>query len=188
MDEHEQYPTLRELADGAENVIEVPAVLVRELSAERDALAAERDHERGLRQGLDRLANTLFEERDEARGERDRLRAVVDVVRRYVPLIEAPDATVDQQERLAVHLELLRRLRELDGSADMGGEVDGLPRKDEFIYGWGVWHSEDEEWIGFAATNGLAAELIPQGPDYEHLSLRPAVARINEMASGSNDD
>lgn len=37
-------------------------------------LEAERDHERGLRQDLDRLANTLFEERDEARAERDRLR------------------------------------------------------------------------------------------------------------------
>jgi hypothetical protein len=75
MDEHDQYPTLRELAEGAEDVIEVPAVIVRELFAERDALVAERDHERGLRQGLDRLANTLFEERDGARAERDRLRA-----------------------------------------------------------------------------------------------------------------
>lgn len=48
--------------------------------------------------------------------ERDRLRAVVDVVRVYVPMIEAADADVDQQERFATHLELLRRLRRLDGS------------------------------------------------------------------------
>lgn len=44
-----------------------------------------------------------------------RLRAVVDVVRSYVPMIEASDADVDRQERLATHLELLRRLRRLDG-------------------------------------------------------------------------
>jgi hypothetical protein len=38
-----------------------------------DELIAERDHERGLRIGLDRLARTLGEERDEARAQRDRL-------------------------------------------------------------------------------------------------------------------
>lgn len=48
-----------------------------------EAAEAERDHERGLRQGLDRLANTLFEERGEARAERDRLRAIVDLVKEY---------------------------------------------------------------------------------------------------------
>lgn len=37
--EHEQYPTLRELAESAD-VIEVPAAIVRELFAERDALRA----------------------------------------------------------------------------------------------------------------------------------------------------
>jgi hypothetical protein len=43
-----------------------------------DELIAERDHERGLRLGLDRLARTLGEERDQARAQRDLLRALVD--------------------------------------------------------------------------------------------------------------
>lgn len=44
--EHEQYPTLRELAESAD-VIEVPAAIVRELFAERDALRAvvDADHD-----------------------------------------------------------------------------------------------------------------------------------------------
>jgi hypothetical protein len=58
----------------------------------------------------------------------------------------------------------------LDTAPDMGST--------DVIHGWGVWHSEDREWIGFAATNGLAAEMVPDGPDYEHLFLRPAVAHI----------
>lgn len=41
-DEHEQYPMLRALTESAEE-IEVPAVIVRELFAERDALVADRD-------------------------------------------------------------------------------------------------------------------------------------------------
>lgn len=53
------------------------------------------------------------------------------------------------------------------------------PRKvSEELGGWGVWHADDEAWIGFGATNGVAAELIPEGPDYAHLSLRPVFARI----------
>jgi hypothetical protein len=107
MDEHDQYPTLRELAEGAEDVIEVPAVIVRELFAERDALVAERDHERGLRQGLDRLANTLFEERDGARAERDRLRAAV---ARYKEFAES-----EILDRVSAELGVDLR-RQLDGS------------------------------------------------------------------------
>jgi hypothetical protein len=48
------------------------------------------------------------------------------------------------------------------------------------IGGYGVWHAEDEEWIGFGASSGLAAELIPPGPGYEHLSLRPVYVRIED--------
>lgn len=51
-------------------------------------------------------------------------------------------------------------------------------RQGDAVHGWGVWHDEDEEWIGFGATNGIAAELIPDGAQYAHLSLRPAVAHI----------
>lgn len=67
------------------------------------------------------------------------------------------------------------------GGQDVGtGNPDVLPSTEAAIHGWGVWHGEDREWIGFGATNGLAAELIPDRPGYEHLSLRPVVARIAE--------
>lgn len=46
------------------------------------------------------------------------------------------------------------------------------------IHGWGVWHDEDREWIGFGVTNSIAFELIPPGPLYEHLLVRRAVALI----------
>lgn len=55
------------------------------------------------------------------------------------------------------------------------------------VYGWGVWHRDDEEWIGFGATNGLAAELIPQGPGYEHLVLQPVVVHITVIAEDETD-
>lgn len=43
------------------------------------------------------------------------------------------------------------------------------------LSGWGVWHTEDEEWIGWGATR----MVIPDGPLYGHLQLRPARARIS---------
>jgi hypothetical protein len=59
------------------------------------------------------------------------------------------------------------------------------------VYGWGVWHSEDKAWVGFGATNGVAAELIPEGPGYGHLWLRPGVAHIvadvQEDSEGNED-
>jgi hypothetical protein len=64
-----------------------------------------------------------------------------------------------------------------DGSEladDEGGTAAGRRQ----LAGWGVWHADDEEWIGFGVTSGLAAEMIPD--DYEHLVLRPVVVRIEE--------
>jgi hypothetical protein len=96
-----------------------------EMQARSDAVA-ERDRmrdelEAGLAQWV-KEAKHAASRIGKCNRERDRLRAVVNVVRRYVPLIEAPVAAVDPQERLAVHLELLRRLRELDGSTE---PIDG---------------------------------------------------------------
>jgi hypothetical protein len=62
--------------------------------------------------------DVLVGEYREAIAERDRLREAVEAVRAYIPLIEAADADVDRQERLAAHLEVLRRLRQLDGSEE----------------------------------------------------------------------
>lgn len=55
-----------------------------------------------------------------ASAERDRLRAVVDVLRSYLPLTELPAIEVDEQDRLALWLELRRQLRQLDASPDTG--------------------------------------------------------------------
>jgi hypothetical protein len=52
------------------------------------------------------------------------------------------------------------------------------------VHGWGVWHAEDEEWIGFGASSGLAAEMVPEG--YDHLALRPVLARIEVAADGEH--
>jgi hypothetical protein len=53
-------------------------------------------------------------------------------------------------------------------------------------HGWGVWHSGDREWIGFGATNAIAAELIPEGPGYAHLQLRPVAATfVSEPAESA---
>jgi hypothetical protein len=61
-------------------------------------------------------------------------------------------------------------------------ETPDVPQSAETtIGGWGVWHTGDEEWIGFGATNGLAAEMIPEG--YDHLALRPVFVQIEEADS-----
>lgn len=141
--------------------------------------------------------------------EHDRLRAVVDAVREYRAVIATRTANLaDGGPDLHAEGELSNRARmltrtidetlaQLDGSEDMGGtdpsrlgrgeptpvldETEAShPRQGEPIGGWGVWHADDEEWIGFGATNGIAAELIPVGPDYEHLSLRPVFVYIEE--------
>jgi bacterioferritin-associated ferredoxin len=65
MGEHDQYPMLRDLAESAEEIT-VPAVIVRELLAERDALVGERNRH-----------GSLYVE---AIKDRDRLRAVVDTL------------------------------------------------------------------------------------------------------------
>lgn len=89
--------------------------VLRAVEAERDRMRDEL--EAGVAQWI-KEAKHAASRIGEGNRELDRLRAVVDAVRRYVPLIEAPVAAVDPQERLAVHLELLRRLRELDGSTE----------------------------------------------------------------------
>lgn len=92
-----------------------------------EAAEAERDHESGLRQGLDRLANTLFEERGEARAERDRLRAIVDLVKEYRVqhgrfwlLEDNEDEAVASAERESqAWSKVVSALDALDGSAEV---------------------------------------------------------------------
>lgn len=59
--------------------------------------------ERGLRQGLDRLGNTLFEERDQARAERDLLQAVVDNFEGALRAIYADDTRAADSQEAAYH-------------------------------------------------------------------------------------
>lgn len=95
MDEHEQYPTLRELAESAEDGIEVPAVIVRELFAERDALVAERDRLLTALDGTTIDATALVAERADLEDEVDRLRAVVeDITAHATPIAEDDDGFV----------------------------------------------------------------------------------------------
>jgi hypothetical protein len=54
------------------------------------------------------------------------------------------------------------------------------------INGWGVWHTTDEEWIGIGTTSGIAVEMIPAG--YDHLVLRPVVARIEKAGPPEEED
>ena len=107
---------------------------VGELTAERDRLH-ERvlemedqvgERERHLRDAL----KDMRAERDRLRSicdavgaqsivdvvtERDQLKAVVDVLREYLPLTERPAIEVDEQERLALWLAMRKQLRLLDG-------------------------------------------------------------------------
>lgn len=75
------------LSEGEDEMLLRAVRRVAAAEADRDRLQDELEHERGVRQGLDRLGNTLFEERDQARGERDGLRAERDIAGRVLALI-----------------------------------------------------------------------------------------------------
>lgn len=82
-----------------------------DLANERDQLRADLERERGVKRINDQAFN-------EALTERDALREIVEALRSYLRMVEAADADVDQQERLALHLHLLRRIRRLDGEEE----------------------------------------------------------------------
>jgi hypothetical protein len=90
----------------------------RERDRLRDELAVYRDQ---ALPDAGRIMNGLSTALADVETERNRLRAIVDAVRAYIPLIEAAGDGVDKRERLAAHFNVVGQLRQLDGSADIGG-------------------------------------------------------------------
>lgn len=43
--------------------------------------------------------------------------------------------------------------------------------------GWGVWHADDGEWLGFSTDIGIVAEMVPE--DYDHLQIYPVTVTIH---------
>lgn len=69
---------------------------------------------------------------------------------------------------------LMAQNDQLRAAAERDGRRNAIP-------GWGVWHADDEEWIGWAASRKLATNLIPDSPEYEHLKIREATALIVDV-------
>lgn len=91
-----------------------------------------------------------------------------------------PDTLAEAILARLVHLDPPMLVTSVVEVADDTGSADGW-QVVEPIPGWGVWHAEDEEWIGWGATRVIAAEIVPYPAAAEWLHVKRTLIAINEV-------